>query len=42
MDIGKGIQESLSLYLKNFTLLFLAALVVMVISGISFGIHPAR
>ena len=38
MDIGKGIQESLSLYLKNFTLLFLAALVVMAISGISFGI----
>ena len=38
MDIGKGIQESLDLYTKNFTTLFVAGLVATLLSAVTLGI----
>lgn len=38
MDIGKNIQQSIDLYLKNFVVLFLAGLVVAVLSTFTIGI----
>jgi MFS family permease len=38
LDIGKNIQQSINLYLKNFGVLCLAGLVTVLISAFSFGI----
>ena len=38
MDLGKNIQQSFDLYLKNFGVLFLACLIAGAISFVSFGI----
>ena len=38
MDIGKSIQQSLDLYLKNFGTLFVAGLVATLLSGATLGI----
>ena len=38
MDIGKSIQESLDLYMKNFATLFVAGLVATLLSAVTLGI----
>ena len=38
MDLGKALQKSIDLYLKNFGVLFLAGLVVAILSMVTIGI----
>ncbi len=38
MDLGKAIQKSIDLYLKNFGVLFLAGLLVAILSAVTIGI----